>query len=222
MRPLSDQTPKPPLLRVGGKPLIVWQIEALERAGFRDLRHQRVASSGTELNDLLADGKRMGCANPMVDRSVAVGKPRGGIATASPLLPEGPALIVSGAIILDDVRFIPRSLPRADAHGRAIRTPRAFHLVMVPNPPYHPDGDFVLRRRHVHTEGRHETRLRQHRFCTIRRFFAISRATFRSRLLPLWRDWMARVSFRGRALRRRMGAERRHASDLRGARYTAV
>ena len=36
MRPLSDQTPKP-LLRVGGKPLIVWQIEALERAGFRDI-----------------------------------------------------------------------------------------------------------------------------------------------------------------------------------------
>ena len=36
MRPLSDATPKP-LLEAGGKSLIAAQIEALARAGFRDI-----------------------------------------------------------------------------------------------------------------------------------------------------------------------------------------
>src|SRR6478672_9692137 len=49
MRPLSDATPKP-LLRAGGKPLIVWQIEALARAGFRDIVIN-VAHRGRDLID---------------------------------------------------------------------------------------------------------------------------------------------------------------------------
>ena len=36
MRPLTDLTPKP-LLEVGGKRLIVWDIERLAMAGIRDL-----------------------------------------------------------------------------------------------------------------------------------------------------------------------------------------
>ena len=36
MRPLSDHTPKP-LLEVGGKKLIEWHLEALARAGVRDV-----------------------------------------------------------------------------------------------------------------------------------------------------------------------------------------
>ena len=36
MRPLTDHTPKP-LLVAGGKPLIVWHLERLAAAGFREI-----------------------------------------------------------------------------------------------------------------------------------------------------------------------------------------
>ena len=36
LRPITDTTPKP-LVRVAGKPLIVYHLEALARAGIRDV-----------------------------------------------------------------------------------------------------------------------------------------------------------------------------------------
>ena len=36
MRPLTDHTPKP-LLQVGGRPLVAWHLEALARAGVREV-----------------------------------------------------------------------------------------------------------------------------------------------------------------------------------------
>ena len=65
----------------------------------------------------------------------------GGIATALPLLPEGPALIVSGDVFTAfDYATL---LRRAEAMARIATAPRA-HLVMVRNPVYHPGGDFAL------------------------------------------------------------------------------
>lgn len=184
MRPLSDQTPKP-LLRVGGKPLIVWQIEALERAGFRDLVIN-ASHHAAQLTDFLDDGTRWGVRIKWSIEATPL-ETAGGIATALPLLPEGPALIVSGDIwtTFDYATLI----PRADTMAREPNAPRA-HLVMVPNPPYHPEGDFVLRDGMLRQDGGiklvygniglHDTAL----FRDLPRNVPL-------RLLPMWHDWMA-------------------------------
>jgi MurNAc alpha-1-phosphate uridylyltransferase len=138
LRPLSDAVPKP-LHAVGGKPLIVRQIEALARAGFTDIVIN-AAHLADQLVARLADGSALGVRIAWSIEPEPL-EAAGGISTALPLLPPGPALIVSGDVW---TRFDYASLlPRAAAMARDPASPRV-HLVMVPNPPFHPDGDFAL------------------------------------------------------------------------------
>ena len=58
MRPLTDHLPKP-LLEVGGRPLIVWHIEALRAAGVTDLVINH-AHLGHKLVEALGDGSALG------------------------------------------------------------------------------------------------------------------------------------------------------------------
>jgi NDP-sugar pyrophosphorylase family protein len=48
MRPLTDTVPKP-LLRIAGRALIDWQIDALVRAGVRDIVMDYVKPAGIRL-----------------------------------------------------------------------------------------------------------------------------------------------------------------------------
>ena len=138
MRPLSDTCPKP-LLEAGGKPLIVWQIEALARAGLRRIVINAAHLAG-DLVARLGDGRALGVSLAWSIEPEAL-ETAGGIATALPLLPPGPALIVSADVwsAFDYATL----LPRAAAMARDSAAPRV-HLVMVPNPAYHPAGDFAL------------------------------------------------------------------------------
>ena len=141
MRPLTDTTPKP-LLAVGGKPLIVWQIEALARAGFSDIVVNH-AWLGDKLETALGDGRQFGVRIHWSPEGTAL-ETAGGIAHALPLLTadggDGVFLAVSGDIFCDfDYRQL---LPRTRAMAAAARP--QMHLVMVPNPPFHPHGDFAL------------------------------------------------------------------------------
>ncbi len=95
MRPLSDATPKT-LLPAGGRPLIVWQIEALARAGFRDIVIN-AAWLAPQLVAALGNGEAFGVRIRWSMEPHPL-ESAGGIATALPLLPPGPALIVSGDV----------------------------------------------------------------------------------------------------------------------------
>jgi len=147
MRPLSDATPKP-LLRVGGEPLIVHQLRALARAGFTTIAIN-ASHLADALIDALGDGARLGVSIRW-SREDEPFETAGGIATAMPLLPPGPALVVSGDIW---TRYdYAKLLPLAQRMHDDARSPRV-HLVMVPNPPYHPRGDFTLDARRANRAG---------------------------------------------------------------------
>jgi len=130
MRPLTDHTPKP-LLEVAGKPLIVYHIERLVGAGLRDIVINH-AHLGDRLEQALGDGDRWGARILYSAEGTALDT-GGGIHRALPLLGDGPFLVVNGDIWTD----YPFERLADGPAGLA-------HLVLVDNPPQHPDGDFAL------------------------------------------------------------------------------
>ena len=147
MRPLSDLRPKA-LLEAGGKSLIAWQIERLVRAGFDEII-VNVAHLGAQIEAALGDGARFG-ATLRYSRESEPLEVAGGIATALPLLGEGVALVVSADVYAE---FDYASLrPRRVAMEASAGAPH-LHMVMVPNPAYHPNGDFALRAGQLALDG---------------------------------------------------------------------
>ena len=141
MRPLTDHTPKP-LLMVGGKPLIVWHIERLARAGITDLVINH-AHLGMQIESALGDGNRYGAHIRYSDEGAAL-ETAGGIAFALHLLGEQLFAVVNGDIWCDyDFARLPQHAATLAARGDMA------HLVLVNNPPQHPDGDFGLHDRRV-------------------------------------------------------------------------
>lgn len=141
MRPLTDTTPKS-LLAVGGKPLIVWQLEKLARAGFGEavINH---AHLGDMIEAALGDGSRYGLSIRYSPEREAL-ETAGGIALALPLLGAEPFLVIN-ADIYSDYDFL--ALARLDLQDRLA------HLVLVDNPPQHPRGDFALEAGRVREAG---------------------------------------------------------------------
>lgn len=138
MRPLTDHTPKP-LLMAGGKPLIVWQIERLRDAGFNDLVINH-AHLGRQLEAALGDGSSFGVRIAWSDEGTPL-ETAGGIAKAGHLLGAAPFVVTNGDVYseFDYSCLIPVLADMAANPGHQA------HLVLVDNPPHHPQGDFVLK-----------------------------------------------------------------------------
>jgi MurNAc alpha-1-phosphate uridylyltransferase len=132
MRPLTNHTPKP-LLKVGGKPLIVWHIERLRDAGFVDIVIN-VAYLGQKIIDYLEDGSKYGVNIEFSDeQDEGALETAGGIVKALPLLSDT-FLVVNGDIWTD---FSYDSSFRLDDNLLA-------HLILIDNPLHNPNGDFIL------------------------------------------------------------------------------
>jgi N-acetyl-alpha-D-muramate 1-phosphate uridylyltransferase len=143
MRPLTDEKPKP-LLEAGGKPLIVWTMERLLRAGVNDFV-VNVSHLGAQIQAALGDGSRWNATIRYTVEPVAL-ETAGGIANALHLLGPEP-FIATAADIFSDYDFA----------GLCDRAAPKAHLVLVPNPPHHRGGDFGLEGPRVVNEPRRYT-----------------------------------------------------------------
>jgi MurNAc alpha-1-phosphate uridylyltransferase len=138
MRPLTDRTPKP-LLPAHGKPLIAWHLEALARAGVRDVVIN-TAWLEEQFPAALGDGSRFGLSIAYSmerrDHGGAL-ETAGGIAKALPLLGER-FWVVSGDIFAPDFTFDDGAVRTFDrGNDDAL-------LWVVANPSFKRDGDFAL------------------------------------------------------------------------------
>jgi len=138
MRPLTDHTPKP-LIEVRGKRLIEWHLEALARAGVREVV-VNTAWLEEQFPATLGDGSRHGVNITYSfegrDHGGAL-ETAGGVAKALPMLGDA-FWVVSGDVFVPDFRFDAADAQRfeaSDALGQ---------LWMVDNAPHHPNGDFGI------------------------------------------------------------------------------
>jgi MurNAc alpha-1-phosphate uridylyltransferase len=136
LRPLTEGTPKP-LVEVGGQTLLGRHLARLAAAGFRR-SVINVSHLGEQIIRRFDPGLGAHAPRGMAiewSREAEPLETAGGIAQARALLGEEPFLLVNSDIWCD----FDFSAFRGFQLGK-----RLSHLVLVPNPPWHPPGDFTL------------------------------------------------------------------------------
>lgn len=136
MRPLSDFLPKP-LLSVGGKSLLHWQIQRLVASGVQEIIINH-AWLGEAIEQAFGRGEDFSCQIHYSPEMQAL-ETAGGIANALHYFGNEPFIVTSGDIYTE---FNYSSLFEAAQNIRERRIDA--HLVLVNNPAFHPQGDMGL------------------------------------------------------------------------------
>ncbi len=140
LRPLTDHTPKP-LIEVGGRTLIEWQIARLYRAGVREFVIN-LAHLGAQIEAKLGDGRRYGARFQYSVEPDGALEAGGGIRHALPLLGASPFIVANADVWIE---FDYARVPALNGD--------LGHVVLVPNPTHNSRGDFALEGDRVRNDG---------------------------------------------------------------------
>lgn len=195
MRPLTDTCPKP-LLKVRGRPLIVWQILSLVRAGMTEIVINH-AHLGQMIEDTLGNGSQFGAQLQYSAEGTAL-ETAGGIVRALHLLGDAPFVTISGDIYCPhfDYEQVKDVLVEKDMLGNPLPPEQRdiAWLYLVKNPEHHLQGDFALNSFTIANEASAGSPL--HTFGNIGVYrpemFAGIEPGSRAKLAPILRDHAAR------------------------------
>ena len=149
MRPLTDELPKP-LLTIKNKSLLAWHLEALSRAGIKEVVINH-AWLGHKIEEALGNGSQFDL-NITYSPETSALETAGGIRKALPLLnPSDYFLVINGDVFSPNLPI--EQLLEQVSSLRSMPNQPLAHLLMVPNPVQHPEGDFYLKDSKVANES---------------------------------------------------------------------
>jgi len=135
MGALTQDVPKP-LLKVGKKYLIEYAIESLKTAGIRDIIIN-IFYHAELIQNTLGDGS-VWDVNLTYSHELKRLETGGAIVKALPFFEDHPFLVLSADVICN-----------MDLSNFTMPSASLAHLVLVPNPIYHANGDFGLQNERV-------------------------------------------------------------------------
>lgn len=138
MRPLTDSLPKPLLKIQNNISLIEYQIKKLKSAGLTDIVIN-ISWLGDQIVDFLGDGSSYGVNIQYSDERECALETAGGIIKALKFLGPEPFIVINSDIYTD---YDPAVLQ--------LQKNKLAQLVLIPNPEFHPEGDFYMNNKKLH------------------------------------------------------------------------
>ena len=133
LRPITDTCPKP-LVKVGGKELLVWHIEKLKQVGITDILINSAYLS-EKIVDFIGDGSKFGVKVTHSVEGASGLETAGGIIKALPFFEGQDFLVVNGDTFIDAdyKQFL-----------EPLENEYLARLYLVDNPPHNQKGDFKI------------------------------------------------------------------------------